>query len=298
MRQLSYESQCAGSEAVHFCSECPGDRVREFARTRSAFFIKKAYYNTLIVDPTDKDLWNAGISSGDIIICPQTSGNYDPGDPKELKGYGDLAFNYGPRAMKLVFNDPDYLDNYAFYNEISSRNDLIPGFRTSSLVHIFDTPASIKAKDPVDDDLEAEVVWQVECDVTSINIPSKHQLATIEDVFTCTGGVAPQPFTFYFGYGSIPTDNSEIIAGTSGTANHNAKATVPDFANVSDAILWYAEPITEPIKTKWYNTITNNGNIGDDETFLNPVTVGGYRVYASGFETTFSGPAPVEFRTS
>jgi len=176
---------CGLLEAVHVCHDCPDGNVREFARARSGAFIRKDYLATIMVDPTLLSAWTAGIASGAIIIIPESSGSYDPGDPKELKGYGDRTKSYGPRTMKLVLNDPDYAENYAFYNEIGNRTDFVPVFRTSSLIHIFDAPAAIKAKDPVADDLEEEVVWTLECEVISINLPSIHKSATIDSIFTC-----------------------------------------------------------------------------------------------------------------
>ncbi len=184
---MSYASTygCGGTDAVHVCHDCPDGRVREFARVRSGGFIKKAFLATLLANPITEANWNTGITAGNIIMLPETSGSYDPGTPKELKGYGNRKSSYGPRTMKLMINDPDYLDNYAFYNEISGRTDLVPFFRTSSLVHIFDQPASIIASDPIADDLEEEIVWNVTCEVISQNIPSKHKTATIESVFSC-----------------------------------------------------------------------------------------------------------------
>ena len=176
---------CGVFEAVHYCHDCPGGRVREFARVRSGAFVRKSYLATLMVNPTDILKWQAGITAKQIIVLPETSGSYDPGDPKELKGYGDRKSSYGPRTMKLTMEDPDYYENYAFYNEIINRSDLVPVFRTSGLIHIFDTVASIKAKDPVADDLEAEVVWLIECDVTSANLPQIHKSEKIESIFTC-----------------------------------------------------------------------------------------------------------------
>lgn len=182
---MGYEQYCAESEATHTCHACDNTSDREFARTRSSGFIRKTYLATLMTDPTDATKWTDGIDSGDIIMCPRTAGSYDPGDPKELKGYGDQDVSYGQRVMKLVYNDPDYYDNYAFYNEIGSRTDLVPYFRTSSLVHIFDTVAVIKAKDTVADDINAEVTWEVTCTITSNNLPSKHKTENILDVFSC-----------------------------------------------------------------------------------------------------------------
>lgn len=170
---------------MHVCHDCPGGSVREFARTRSTGFIKQAYLATLLAAPTTEATWTDGIADGDIIMCPKTSGSFDPGTPKELKGFGDRKVSYGPRTMKLNFNDPDYADNYAFYNEITGRTDLVPFYRTSSLVHIFDRVATIFASDPVADDLEEEVTWNVVCEVVSENLPSKHSTSAIASVFSC-----------------------------------------------------------------------------------------------------------------
>ena len=187
IRQMTYANGCAGAEAVHvYNGVCPQDRVREFARTRSSGFIKQSYLATLMMDPSDKAAWDTGIAAGDIIVVPKTSGSFDPGTPKELPGFGDIKSSYGTREMKLSFNDPDYVENYAFYNEISDRTDLVPFYRTSSQVHIFDTVASVVASDPAADDLEAEIIWNVVCTVVSKNLPSKHAIATITDIFNPT----------------------------------------------------------------------------------------------------------------
>jgi hypothetical protein len=187
LQMSSYASTygCGTQEAVHVCHDCPETTEREFARTRHGGFIKKSYLATLLADPTDVSLWEDGVANGSIIVLPKTSGSYDPGDPKELKGFGERKVSYGPRTMKLMLNDPDYADNYHFYNEISLRTDLVPYFGTSSLVRIFDTPASIKAKDPVVDDLEEEVIWNIECEVVSVNLPIMVKRTTINSVFTC-----------------------------------------------------------------------------------------------------------------
>ncbi|MDF2381313.1 hypothetical protein JMG10_07545 [Nostoc ellipsosporum NOK] len=185
MGAYSYQYGCGENEPVHVCHDCPGGREREFARTRRSGFIKESYLPTIAANPTSLAAWQTGIAQGLITILPETSGSYDPGDPKELKGYGDRKVTYGPRTMTLTINDPDYEDNYHYYNEIGNKTDQVPFFVTSSLLHLFDKPAAIKAKDPVADDLEEEIVWQVECQVVSSNLPSKHKVATILSIFTC-----------------------------------------------------------------------------------------------------------------
>jgi len=175
---------CSEDLGIHYCDPCLSDR--EFARTRSGGFIKKAYLATLLANPTDITLWQAGIASGDIIMIPETSGSYDPGNPQVLKGYGERKETYGPREQTLIINDPNYVANYAFYNNIGNQQDLVPFYRTSSLVHIFDTVASIVAKDTIADDIAGEVIWEVTCKVTSINLPTKHTIASINSIFVCT----------------------------------------------------------------------------------------------------------------
>jgi len=185
VKQLSYSEiyGCGLDLGTHYCDPCLDDR--EFGRARSGGYIKKSYLSTLLAAPTTLATWTDGIDSGDIIMIPETSGSYDPGDPKELKGYGDRKVTYGPREMTLTLFDPNYLLNYPFFNAISRQSDLVPFFRTSSLVHIFDTVATIVAKDPVADDLESEVVWEVTNKVTSPNIPAKFPIATIASIFVC-----------------------------------------------------------------------------------------------------------------
>ena len=187
LQMSSYATQygCT-NDAVHTCHDCPEGRAREFGRVRRAGFIKVGYLATLLAAPTDAEVWQTGIDNGSIIVLPSTSGTYDGGAPKELKGFGDRRVTYGPRAMKMVINDPDYADNYHFYNEISQRTDLVPFFGTSSLIRIFDEPANITAKDPVVDDLEEEVIWNVDIEVISVNLPIMVPKATIESVFVCS----------------------------------------------------------------------------------------------------------------
>jgi hypothetical protein len=184
--QMSYSEIYGCSEALgeHYCDPCLSDR--EYARVRAAGWIKKSYLATLLAAPTTAATWTDGVTAGDIIILPQTSGSFDPGTPREGKGYGNRKVSYGPREMTLNITDPDYVVNYPFYNAISNQTDLVPFYVTSSLVHIFDTEATIIASDPVADELEAEVVWEIQCKVVSTNLPSKHALDSIASVFVCT----------------------------------------------------------------------------------------------------------------
>lgn len=180
---FSYYASCEEELGVHTCDPCNANR--EFARTRSAGTISKDYYATLMANPTDPQKWQDGIDAGKIVVIPETAGSYDPGDPKELKGYGDTKNSNGPRDQTLNWFDPNYRDNYGFYNGITNITSKHVFFRTSSLVHISDVTASIVAKDPVADDLDEEVTWNVTAKWTSINIPTIHDASNLGDIFKC-----------------------------------------------------------------------------------------------------------------
>jgi hypothetical protein len=183
---FSYYSSCEDELGVHTCDPCNQDR--EFARVRSVAIIAKDYLSTLITaDPTLAATWQAGITAGKIIIIPDTAGSFDPGDPKELKGYGNTKNSNGPREQVLTYFDPNYRDNYAFYNSITNISSKVIAYRTSSLIHIADVTASIVAKDPVADDLEEELTWQVTCKWTSINLPALHDATLLTGIFKCNG---------------------------------------------------------------------------------------------------------------
>ena len=186
MSSYAYLYGCGeDSEAVHYCHDCPGQGQRESAGARSGALCRIGYLPTLMANPTSLAVWQAGVANGNIIIIPATRGNYDPGEPKELPGYGDTKVSYGDRTMILNLIDPDYEENYAFYNEISRRKDMVPIFRTSSLLHIFDKPAVMKAADPVGEDIDTDVVWNLNCQVVSGNLPSLHKAANVMSIFTC-----------------------------------------------------------------------------------------------------------------
>lgn len=66
--------------------------------------------------------------------------------------------------------------------------------------------------------------------------------------------------------------------------------------NPNPKFLWMAEHSTEPIKTKWYGSAGNNGNIGNPtDLFGAPVIVGAYRFYITQYLTQ-NTDTNIEFR--
>ena len=115
------------------------------------------------------------------------------------------------------------------------------------------------------------------------------------------GGDVTNKFTAYWGWmdelASDPTE-SEIEASLNHAQfNKTGPVSANFMANTDPAILWMAEPTTEPAKTKWYADILNNGDIGVGELFEAPTTIGAYRFYKTSYETS-NTDAPIEFRVS
>lgn len=84
--------------------------------------------------------------------------------------------------------------------------------------------------------------------------------------------------------------NTIFTSGSNITTNFNDGVGTPYF-------LWFAEPSTEPLKTKWQDTINgfNNGNIGtSDDLFDAPVISGSYRFYITVYQT--EQPNPIQFK--
>lgn len=113
--------------------------------------------------------------------------------------------------------------------------------------------------------------------------------------------VAQSQLTAYYGTKTDGTTLSEgaIQAGASVAFSTGADVTVDFSSNQVPAYLWYAEPSTEPLKTKWQDTVNipNNGNIGTEEDLFNaPTIVGGYRFYITTYATTTA--YPTQFKKS
>jgi hypothetical protein len=180
----SYAAYCGEDLAAYVCNDCP-EAERELGRVRSVALIHKDYLATVMANPTDVTVWQTGIVSGMITIIPITAGSFDPGDPAQLKGYGDYKNSNGPREQTLSWFDPNYDQNYAFYNSLAKVRNRVVAYRTSSKIHIADKVATFNPKNAVEDDLETEVVWNVAAKFTSTELPSYHDAATLDTIFGC-----------------------------------------------------------------------------------------------------------------
>jgi hypothetical protein len=212
---------CAQNEAQHITVACPTAANREFARVRQGGFIRSSYLATLLASPSTLATWTTGITAKDIVVLNRTSGSFDPGTPKELKGYGDTKNSNGPRTMVLNINDPDYVDNYAYWNGISNQDYWVPFFATSSKISIFKKEAVIYASNPVADDLEEEVIWNAKCTVIDVDLPIMVSKAPLISIFSGTAPVTT--FDTLLAFSTAVSSSANGINATAAATNATQK---------------------------------------------------------------------------
>ena len=152
----------------HSCDPCEG---REFGRVRSAGFIASDF---TFVDPTNPTEWQAGITSGDIIIAPFTNGEIAEPSVKTGPGYGDMVEEVLSQDQSGFFNDPNFVSNNknGFYKAMVGRRNMLFFFRTSSQTYITDVPVTVMPGYKVDNDLTSNIVWNVKVKWQSLNQPT------------------------------------------------------------------------------------------------------------------------------
>lgn len=162
-------SDCsAGAVPDYTCNPCP---TYEYGRIRSIALIKSSYLDTLLADPTNTTLWTTGVDNGSVVIIYKTQGTYDGGSTTELTGFGDAATFNGNTTHTLTYKDPNYSDNCDFYNAIKDSQEYTIAYRTSSKVHFSDAPVTLTPKNPVQDDINAVQVWEVQAKWTNPSAP-------------------------------------------------------------------------------------------------------------------------------
>jgi hypothetical protein len=122
------------------------------------------------------------------------------------------------------------------------------------------------------------------------------------------GSVTSNPGTLAIGVrvfwgwmSTIPETEGEVTT-LQGSADilSGSDPIIADFrANNEPQFLIMAEPSTEPLKTKWFANINNNGNIGNPnaDLFGTPLIIGAFRVYVTTYLTQNTEDV-IEFRVS
>lgn len=162
---IYYPEGCDDLIAEHFCDPC---EEPELGRIRSIALIKKAFeFN----DPSSALEWQTGFDNGDIIIIPATRGTYDGGSEVLVAGYGDVNERQTGYNHVLDFTDPNYRTNAPFYISIKNSRQWKAAYRTETQIHLIDSTVMLIPKNPVQDDLNSEVVWAVSMRWQSKNPP-------------------------------------------------------------------------------------------------------------------------------
>lgn len=160
-----YPSGCDTIVPDHYCDPCED---RELARVRSVAFIKNTFEFT---DPTSPTEWQNGFASGDIILIPQTQGTFDGGAENEIAGYGDQDTAISGYKFTAEYRDPNYSNNCEFYNLLKNSREYRFAYRTSTKTHIANTTCQVIPKNPVENDITAEVVYVVTVKWADKDIP-------------------------------------------------------------------------------------------------------------------------------
>lgn len=159
-------SACGGGTIPAYnCNPCP---AYEYGRVRSVAYIKNTYAFT---DHTSSAEWTTAIAAGNVIVVWKTKGLYDGGATTEQTGFGDSGTINGNTTHTLTYDDPNYAQNCDFYNAIKYSQDYYGAFRTSTQVHFTGAPITITPKNPVADDINSVVTWNVQWKWTNPDSP-------------------------------------------------------------------------------------------------------------------------------
>lgn len=182
---IYYPGSCNVSVPDHYCNDC---ETPEKGRVSSVAFIKDSFD---FIDPSDPVEWQAAIANKDIIIIPRTNGSFDGGAEVESTGYGRQATKLTGYNFTLTYNDPNYKLNADFYNAIKRSQNYRIAYVTESLVHISNVPVSTIPKNPVAEDINSDVVWNVTVKWADQDLPVPYDVpANVFSCFDYTGGIS------------------------------------------------------------------------------------------------------------
>jgi hypothetical protein len=154
IQRTLYYPTCANTVPDPSCSECP---TKELGDVRSTFFLKES---SPFIDITDQTEWETKINAGDLVVFPYTRGTLEV-TPLESNGFGDQTTTTDGYDYVLNFEEPQYADNWAFWNAIKDSQIYKAGYRTETQVHLSDNTARVIPMNPIGDDKKAIVNWKV-----------------------------------------------------------------------------------------------------------------------------------------
>ena len=172
-----YPSGCEAEVGNHYCNPCDDP---EYGRVRGTAFIAADFSFT---DPSSATEWRNGILAKKIIIIPETNGTFDGGSEVEGPGYGDQASKLTGYNFSATYNDPNYKNNADFYNALKRSRSWKFAYKTATQVHLTQNTVSVIPKNPVTDDITAEVTWNVLVKWSEGDLPVPYDEPV--GIFTC-----------------------------------------------------------------------------------------------------------------
>lgn len=176
MSQIVYPDGCDNAVLSHECDPCPRG---EEGGVRAMFFRKKS----VTFDYADPAAWEAQILAGNVVIIPMTRGTYDGGSPVYGPGYGSQAQRLTGTEYKINYFDPNWDDNETFYGTIQFSSNWSAGFVGKTKLRVFTEAATVFGKDPVEEGLTTEVVWNVDVTITQKTKPVLYDIPV--GIFEC-----------------------------------------------------------------------------------------------------------------
>jgi len=178
---LNYLDDCETNEEdlVYTCDPC---NVTELGGIRSLMLVKKG---TTIAVPLTLNAVTAQVESGDVIILPATRGTFDGGAPKMVAGFGNRKERRIGADYVLQAKAPTYADNAIFMEAVENVQDWNLAFATENQLHIVSADVSITTKAPVEEGLDTDVLWNLECKWYSKTKPVLTPIAPIVTLLKC-----------------------------------------------------------------------------------------------------------------
>jgi hypothetical protein len=173
-----------GETLTHVCDPCG----RELGRVRGVILFDGSYDIQALIEAIKTEsaeaetMLEAAIVGGQAQLISETTGTFDGGAPQTGDGYGDEDTRLLGYLYTLAYKDPSYAPNKEFY-EKSEFGHWYVAFRTESLLHFADKPATLQAIAPVEQDLTSAVVWNVTATWKSKNKPEIVSLEPVAKFF-------------------------------------------------------------------------------------------------------------------
>ena|SRR3990167_479685 len=150
-----YYPGCDVTIVKPLCSDCPD---KELGDVRGLALIAEGFVFT---DPTAAAEWNTGIAASDIYVFPYTRGGLEDTE-HEVAGYGDTNTEVDGYDYVLTAFEPNYVNDWAFWDSIRASKNYRVAYRSESRLHIADNNCSIIVKQPIAaDEKRQAIVWNV-----------------------------------------------------------------------------------------------------------------------------------------